>query len=721
MAKPAAEIRKIPLGRKLLLGGVVGLAAGAIAAVASGLWPSYEDTTLDLRHRHLSARRPGADQVAVVLIDEASVARFSAEDKELRWPWPRELQAAIVKYLKWAGARAVVFDLLFIDGSRLGVDDDRKFGKAIEEAGNVHLATKLVQGPGSGKSDPPVVERSGVAVSGWRYPGRAGLDRALALVPEIARAAAGVGVVNVVKDDDNTLRRADLLLPLGGRLLPSLGFAGALAALGPGAEASIEGRRLLLGGRQIPLEPDGRLLVRFYREQFFLETCQAYNVIQSWLRHEDGNPPFPEAAPEKFKDRVVFVGASLSGDEDMLTVPIATSFAFPGVLLHATVAANVLAREFLERPVPGVRHLLIGLLGLAAGLLTFALWKPLPAAGGALALAALWTAGSAMAFRSGLDLDIFYPALAVAIAYLGQALAGYFGEGKQKRVVSRAFEQYLSPVVIRDLMKDPAGLRLGGEKREITVFFSDIKAFSTFSEKMSAEELVAFLNVYLGAMTDVILERRGVVDKYIGDAVVAFWGAPERLENDAREACLAALEQREALARLNQRFRAEGRPEIAIRAGLNRGPASVGNMGSAQRFAYTAMGDTVNIASRLEGANKFFGTSFMISESVRSAAGETIVTRRLGKIRVVGKAMPVEVHELVAARGSAGEAALRRIEAYEKALALLAAGEYSQAGALFEEYLAGGADHAAERCLTLARDLEARKASWDGVFELSEK
>ncbi|MGH9360623.1 MAG: CHASE2 domain-containing protein, partial [Thermoanaerobaculia bacterium] len=542
-----------------------------------------------------------------------------------------------------AGARAVLYDVVFADDSRMGVSDDREFASAIREAGQVHLAAKLE--PGAASPTGGALERSAVRIDGWRFPGREGLGQVVGPNRELEPAAAGIGLINVVQDRDSTIRRADLLLPHQGRLLPALGLAGALAALGGAREGAVEGRWLRLAGRRAPLEPDGRLLLRWYAPESAFPTYQASDLVQSWgnLADED-EATRPLVDPARFRDRVVFVGVSISGNEDVITAP--TSTRLRGVELHATLCANLLGSEFLRRPVAAARAAALVLGGLLAGLVTFAAWRPLRAGLWGLALMTAQALVALAAFPSGLALDLLVPELVLAAAFLVSAIAVYLGEGRQKREVARAFGQYLSPAVIRDLMRRPEGLRLGGEAREITVFFSDLEGFSGFSERMQPEELVAFLNLYLGAMTDVIQARRGVVDKYQGDSVMAFWGAPEPLADDAAQACLAAVEQRQALATLNRRFAAEGRPLLRMRAGLHRGPAVVGNMGSAQRFAYTAMGDTVNLASRLEGANKFFGSSILLSEAARLAAGEAVVARRLGRIRVVGKSLPTAVYEL---------------------------------------------------------------------------
>jgi adenylate cyclase len=238
---------------------------------------------------------------------------------------------------------------------------------------------------------------------------------------------------------------------------------------------------------------------------------------------------------------------------------------------------------------------------------------------------------------------------------------------------------------------------------------------------MTPAELVSFLNVYLTNMTDVILEHRGVVDKYVGDLVMAFWGAPVGLDDGAARACLAVLDQRKALAKLNEGFKAEGRPTIQFRTGINTGPAVVGNMGSSQRFDYTAMGDTVNLASRLEGANKFFHTYVMMSDATRKAAGDAIVARRLGRVQVVGKGIPTTVHELLGRPGDFSERDLKRLEMYHEALEVLQGGRPGDCVRILDDLLKEASDPVVELYLKKAKELEETRASWDGVWVLTSK
>ncbi len=729
MSAPAGFSRT-PLRRRLLWGAALGLLAGLLAWALGGVshLRTFEARTLDVRQKLFARPTPAVDRVAIVLIDEYSIRQMKEVEGLTTFPWPRDVYQAMIDFLKKAGARAMVFDMVFSDSPNRKID--QVFADAARAAGNANFTAKLETFSPEPEKEAAALKKMRAPVEGWSFPLRPDLTGLLPPIPELVEAAQGIGLVNVVQDDDSTLRRADLLLPYpdSRTLLPSLGFEAARAALGREEKGAVHGGALHFAGRRIPLCEDGRMLVRFYGKEGTFATVTAVSVIRSYVAQEEGKPLSVD--PAIFKDRVVFIGLNAAGREDIVPAPVSTRF--PGTEFMATVCANILGGDFLAEPGSIARLALLLAWGLASGLLLFALWRPLPASAAALAALAAQGGAAALAFTSGLALEMFFPALALLGNYLGALLLGYLIEGRAKREISRAFSQYLSPVVIRDLMKNPEALKLGGETREITVYFSDIQGFSSFSERMSPQELVGFLNVYLSAMTDVILQGRGVIDKFEGDAIMAFWGAPAPLEGHAREACLAVLEQRRALAGLNQRFQAEGRPLLRFRAGLNSGPAVVGNMGSSQRFAYTAMGDTVNLASRLEGANKFFGTAVMMSEAVRSAAGPEIAARRLGRIQVVGKKVPVAVYELLGRAGDLSDVELRRLGRYHEALAQLEEGRPGEAERLFEELLKAppGRDGSQENarpdpvlelCLKKCRELKERPEGWEGIWVLTSK
>ncbi|MBI4345488.1 MAG: adenylate/guanylate cyclase domain-containing protein, partial [Elusimicrobia bacterium] len=300
------------------------------------------------------------------------------------------------------------------------------------------------------------------------------------------------------------------------------------------------------------------------------------------------------------------------------------------------------------------------------------------------------------------------------------AAYNYVVEGRERRYIKRAFGLYLSPEVVDRIADDPKSLKLAGERREISLFFSDIEGFTTLSETLEPERLAAVMNEYLTAMTDIILESGGTLDKYIGDAIMAFWNAPLDCSDHAVRACRAALLNQEKMAELRLRFKAQGLPPLRVRIGLNTGLASVGNMGSTKRFSYTAMGDEVNLASRLEGVNKQYGTFILLSENTRRLAADAIETRELDFIKVKGKNKPMRVYELLGLKGSVDSERLARARGFEEGLAAYRARRFDEAERVWRG-LEG--DEPAGFFLERIERLRAEPpaADWDGSYALKEK
>jgi adenylate cyclase len=716
-AETTPELRRVPVGRRLAWGAVAGVAFGVLAFFLGRFefFQGMEAQTQDARQKVLARPTSGMDSVAIILVDELSAANLAKDG--ILYPWPRDVYAGILQFLKSAGAKAILFDLFFFEYHRSKTDKD--LADAAADAGMLSFAAKLDFLPPDPEREGQAIEKAKVPVRGWTFPSRAPFTTILSPIPEFIAAAQGLGTANGVQDPDNTVRRVDLLntYPDPGSHVGSLAYEAVRYVVGRNQEAALKGRQLTFGDHSIPLGADGRMLLRFYGKEHTLQSYNAYSILQSQVAIDEGKAPGVD--PARFKDRVVFIGANFAGHEDVATVPV--SVRMPGVEVWATACANILEGRCLRELLPALRLGWIAGVGLLAGIVAFGLWRPLPAGAGMLVLLGSMIAAGFLAFDRGLVLDLFFPAVAAGATYLSAMVYGYVKEGRQKRQVSKAFGQYLSPEVIRDLMRNPEALKLGGETREVTVYFSDIRGFSTFSEGMTPAQLVSFLNVYLSTMTDVILDSRGVIDKYEGDAIMAFWGAPVPLEGHALKACHAVLAQRRALVALNERFQAEGRPRLEFRAGLNSGPAVVGNMGSNRRFAYTAMGDTVNLASRLEGANKFFGTNVMMSEAVYQSAGDGIAARRLGRLLVVGKKVPTMVYELLARKEDLAREELDRLGRYHHALERLEAGAPAEAAGLFRDLLAERADPVVDLCLKKCEEMQASGESWDGVWVLTAK
>lgn len=421
------------------------------------------------------------------------------------------------------------------------------------------------------------------------------------------------------------------------------------------------------------------------------------------------------------EDRLVLVGDTSEVSHDYFDTPIGSVYGVE--LIGATI--NTLMQNAPLRPAGFALEIGVTLLMAALSLLTGLIAQPLPRLGATLVIWLSWfVAVFALYAAAGIALSVSYVLVAGAVANLAINARFYLQERSQKALIRDAFGQYLSPKVVAELVKDPDKLQLGGETRQMTAFFSDIAGFSTISEQLTPQELVSLLNEYLTLMCSIIADYDGTVDKFEGDAIMSFWGAPLRQLEHAKYACYAAIDMDKNLAEYRARLEAQGRPLLRVRMGMNSGDMLVGNMGSQQRMDYTVMGDAVNLASRLEGANKFYGTWMMISEFTQALAGEHLDVRELDRIRVVGKREAVTVFELLDRRGSVTgkradvvEAYLRGIEAWKQMNFAGALRNFMHALEL--DPFDGPSKTYVERCEAYL--LHPPAEDWDGVWQLDSK
>jgi adenylate cyclase len=392
--------------------------------------------------------------------------------------------------------------------------------------------------------------------------------------------------------------------------------------------------------------------------------------------------------------------------------------------VHATLVANLLQQDFRVRIQP------LSVLAIAAGvavvtslsvMLIASIWQL-----GLLTLAYVVGVGFfvLVSFRQNLWVDGILLAVSLGLSFAVTSAFSYATEGRQRRQIKRMFSHYMSDLLIQDLLKNPDKLRLGGEKRVLTVFFSDLAGFTSLSEKLTPEEVVALLNRYLTAMTDIILDSGGLIDKYEGDAIMAFWGAPVPQDDHAARACLAALDNQGRLAELRQEFVAMGLPPVYSRIGINTGEMIIGNMGSSQRFDFTVMGDSVNLAARLEGAGKAYGTSMIISEETYRQAEDRVEVRELDLLQVKGKEVPVRIYELLARKGDLDGATHRLCDLFSSGLTHYRQQEWIEAIRFFERALEVSSDDGPSKIFT-ARCHEFMKApppsGWEGLYRLTTK
>ncbi len=703
---PAAARALLALAALLaVVGGV------SLAVRASDLGDMAEHKTVDWRFRRFNDPSRRDPRIVLAMVDQASLDHF--EKDGVYWPWPRSLYAPGLAFLKKAGAKAVVLDVLFTNPSAVGADQDVELGKAVKSFGRAVVAME------SGAQAHPLrtaLPPERFAVEAPALYGSAVLKRAVRLpIPELLGGAALLGDTSAAPDADGVFRRVSLAVRLGEKLYPTLPAAAAMMATGKSlAELA-------------PPLADGRLPVRFHGKSMTTDPrLKTYDVVSfgdlvlAQAALEEGRKPALD--PARFKDAVVFVGLSAAGLLDNHPSPIAP--VFPGTEVIAAAADNLINRDFLRAGSTASLLLLVGAALLAAGLasrLGRHVWLSF---GLTLAASAALVVTAAAAFRYGVLLDMAAPQLALWLGFAAASAWSFAVEGRERRYIQGAFGHYLSPEIVRRISENPDSLRLGGERREVTFYFSDIAGFTTFSEKLAPEQLTKLMNTYLGEMTETVLESGGTLDKYIGDAVMAFWGAPLPMEGHALVACKVALENQKKLARLREEWCAAGWPPVSNRIGLNSGPAIIGNMGSAKRFSYTAIGDNVNLASRLEGANKPYGTGIMISESTRLAAGDAVEVRELDYIKVKGKNLPIRVYELLGLKGETDPKLLAKARRFEEGLALLRARKLDEAEAAFRGVVKDfGEDDSCELFLERCAEVRAEPPppDWDGSFALTEK
>lgn len=499
---------------------------------------------------------------------------------------------------------------------------------------------------------------------------------------------------------------------------PSLGLAAGLVATSSASAVpgwSTRAGRVVWGGANaapLPLDRAGRAILRFKGRDGRHRSYGADAVIRSELQIQAGKEP--ELSPSVFSNACVFVGFSAPGLMDLRPTPV--SRVSPGTEVHATLLDNLLSGDAI-RDVAVVRFCLVVValsLVVACGALRA---RSSVQSLSVLAAAVLASLGLAYGgYAAGFWWPLVATLLAVTGAWVAASVVNFATEGRQRMFLKNAFRQYLGAEVIEAIIADPSRLRLGGERRVLTVFFSDIEGFSTISERLSPEALTALLNEYLSAMGDIIKDEGGYLDKYIGDAIVAFWNAPLAQADHAARACRAAVRCQRVLAERQAEFAALAGGPLRTRIGLHTGEVVVGNMGSRARFNYTILGDAANVASRLEGANKAFGTYTMVSGETWRLAADVCMARPLGRLRVVGRRAPVEVHEL---RGLAGEPCDEAWEGFGEGLRLFEAGRFAEAAGVFERLPDDPASRAyARRCAELAAK---PPSAWDGVWELTGK
>ncbi|MDR9417065.1 MAG: adenylate/guanylate cyclase domain-containing protein, partial [Gracilimonas sp.] len=474
--------------------------------------------------------------------------------------------------------------------------------------------------------------------------------------------------------------------------LPSLGMAAYLGYTNPNEITRQKNNRFInVDSLKIPLQNDGKYLINWYKKGGTLDgsfqNYSFYGLFQAGMEFRKTGNPKADSLIE-LKDKIVFIGANAAGLSDIKSTPMSPIEPFPGVEIHATVTNNLLEADFISTVSATTKNIILLLITLI--LLGVIFWAPskinLPASAAVLILI---VATGLILFG---EFRVWFPTAELFLSSLFIVIIGYatkyVTEDAQKRAIRNAFDLYLQKELVEQIIEEPDMLKLGGDKKELTVLFSDLAGFTTLSEQTPPEELVTFLNEYLSEMTDIVFKNKGTLDKYIGDAIMAFWGAPVPEDDHAYYACKCVLEMEEKLKKLQQKWESAGLPAPHVRYGLNSGDMVVGNMGSKDRFSYTVLGDHVNLGARLEPANKDFGTKILISEYTHNKVKDRFLSREVALMKAKGKTKPIRIFELIGEHDSKEAKAMKPfVELFHGGLNHYYEREWDLAASKFEQAL----------------------------------
>jgi len=667
--------------------------------------------SIDLRFKARGPIQPGPD-VVLAVVDERSLTR------EGNWVWPRSKFAKLVNVLSGEGGKGLSFVVAFLepdttdDGIIKAVQtiDDKMKREGIENSSVNETLEKLKTGADNDRLLADAIKNSkATAVLGYFFEftpedtlNDQNIDELLGMVtgsehklvsgnpsglltaqypkaniPQISAAANYSGFFNMSPDIDGTARKLPMVIKCKNRLFAPLSFRALNAWFQDDFMlkfSDMEGVRLLHDETKIPLDQNGFIWVNFRGGGKTFPHISITDILHN---------NFPE---NTFKDKIVLIGATAIGIYDVRVTPFEELF--PGLEVHANIIDMVLSRDFLLPVSSFMNMILILSTGISLGFLL----RKLGGYSGAIAFLAMFggyifLTHYLFSFQN-LIINGIYPLLTILLTYISVTTFKYLTESQQKAFIKDAFSTYLAPSVVNTLIQSPEKLVLGGEEREITAFFSDVQGFTSISEKLSPKELVDLLNEFLTEMTNIILKYQGTVDKFEGDAIIAFFGAPIDLENQREAACMATIEMQKRLVELRAGWKARNMPELHMRAGMCTGTAVVGNMGSKNRMDYTMMGDTVNTAARLEGVNKIYGTYTMIGEpTLYENMKEKIITRELDSIYVVGKFEPVKIYEIIGLREECDESTDDLIRWYHDGLTAYRNQNWEEAIICFNEAL----------------------------------
>jgi adenylate cyclase len=631
-----------------------GVVAFILALHLIGALDGLERIAFDFRMRLLRLDKAMPADVVLILIDEASLDAMEVYSG--RWPWRRDVHADLIDFLKLGGARTIIFDILFTESSNstlAGISvEDQRLVEATQTAGNVVHASQLVRDEidepkrGSTLQALSIGHRAEATISSPHRWQSIPYNTAYLPFESLKNAARSIGATTFTPDQDGVFRRAELVFNYNNTFIPALSLTPWLCNQAK-ARLDLEPRRLALstpsGRSTIPLDRDNGYLVNLYGRY---SAFSFSGVYLSFLLLQQGDVENLPVHPEEFKDKIVFIGASAAGVEDLKATGIGGQT--PGVLLHASVYSNIATNDIL-RPVPywiNVGLLLLAVAIAAAGIF-YGRSLVVQIAICAMVLAAL-IAMNLFLFSLNRVADFVPPVGAVVGTYLTAFTWISFLRNKEKRKIKTVLGQYVSPAILTCVLSNhkEAYVRAEvGQREQLTLLFSDVRGFTSIAEQYPVEHVVALLNRYLECMVDVIFNHQGTLDKFIGDAIMAFWGAPLKHADHAYRAVTCAIAMQKALIDINQESRQCNMPPMHTGIGIHTAEVILGNIGSRKKLDYTVIGDGVNLASRLEGLTKRYQCPIIISQNTYTTVRDLICCRVVDHVRVKGKNRTTVIYE----------------------------------------------------------------------------
>jgi adenylate cyclase len=642
--------------QKVFLRGVwiAGIATAILILAASRTqavnW--LESGTLDVRSRWTAQPRAADPRIVILDIDNASLSGL--QEQLGRWPWTRRVWTEVIRYVSRGKPSVIAIDIVFSGKESDSVDGE--FSSVIHSAGNVVLGYSFVSTQMEMADPEPERHKLELLAPYASIPGLAEPLPASDFSPnppldQIARSAAALGCLNSSPDPDGKIRHVPLYFAYKDRAYPSFCVRTVqIASNGSGeiafhrAANAFDSSFATRVNTTTSVDSHSRMFLLWHGDSFVYPRLPLWQVICSIYPAQCPGKKvyFP---PEYFADKIVLLGASATGSYDHHSTPFDAQA--PGVLAHATAIDNLLHGEAIREAQPWVgvvAILLMTLLGMALLLRARSMSMGVPLL---LGLLFLYGAGSVAAFRMlHFAMPLVAPVFALVMSYGSSTAVRYATTGRELRRTRGMLDRYIAPQLVNYVMENLDTIHLAGDKRELTILISDVRNFTTMTEKSEPMELIALLDDYLSAMTEIIFKYNGIVDKFIGDGILAYWGAFTPGSRHAEQAAHAALEMLERLKQLNKQWVEQGKNPIAIGVGINTGTVIFGNIGRGKKIEFTVIGDAVNLASRLEGLNKDFGTSIIVSESTRQHIGEAAQVRPLGGVTVKGKTIATTVYEL---------------------------------------------------------------------------